>query len=387
MKRIIFSLVLCLFVFSVSADDKFPVKETLEPYVKNGDLAGIVTVIADKDKILQLNTLGYADLEQKRPITEDSLFWIASQSKPVTAVAAMILVDEGKLNLDDPVTKYLPELKDLKVIKEQNEKETILVPVDKPITLRHVLSHTSGMVYLPILQAKNKIDILPFSQALYTCAMTPLKAQPGTAHIYSNMGVDIAATVVERVSGLPFETFLEQRLFEPLGMKDTTFFPTTEQLQRLVIAYTQDKDTGKLIPERIGQLSYPLDNRPARYAEAGGGLFSTPKNLVRFYQMLQGKGEFQGKRILKPESVEEIAKKQTGDLPNGYGLCTATGGGSFGHGGAYGTESKVDTKTGLVLLYIVQEVRLPKAGEARSAFFQAVKSKSSGVGVIDTSKQ
>ncbi len=350
----------------------FPVREALEPYVKNGDLPGIVTVIATKDSVLQIDAIGECNLENKTPMSENTLFWIASQSKPITAVAVMMLVDEGKLSLTEPVTTYLPELAGLKVIAEQNEKHTLLVSVTTPITLEHLLSHTSGMVWVPPLQQKFGIDVLPLSQSLTTCLMTPLKSQPGTEYSYSNMGVNVAATVVERVSGMPFETFLEKRLFEPLGMKETTFWPTSEQLERLALVYRLDKEAGKLVSTPISQLTYPLDNRDIRFPEAAGGLFSTPKELVRFYQMLQGNGIYDGKRILSEEAVREIQKEHPAGLNTHYGLCVSTGGGVYGHGGACGTDSKVNTNNGRVLLYFIQEEGLPKAGEARDAFFRLV---------------
>ncbi|HBT76375.1 MAG TPA: serine hydrolase [Planctomycetaceae bacterium] len=373
MKNVFPSFFCFLFAaIAFAAEERYPVKETLQPYVDQGHLAGVVTVVADKNEVIQLDAVGFADLEKRTPMGGDTVFWIASQTKPVTAVAVMMLVEEGKLDLDAPVVQYLPELAALNVIAEQDEKHTLLVPVETPVTLRHLLSHTSGMAWVPLLQQKHKIDILPLSEALTTCEMTPLKNQPGKEYLYSNMGVNVAATAVERVSGMPFETFLDKRLFEPLGMDDTTFWPSGDQLDRLAPVYRLDNDKTTLVSCEVVHLTYPLDRRSIRFPEAAGGLFSTPNNLVTFYQMLQGEGEFRGTRILKPESVKEIRKKQTGDLPNGYGLCVDAGGGVFGHGGACGTISKVDTNTGLVYLYFVQEAGLPQAGEAQNAFFRLV---------------
>ncbi|MDR3198349.1 MAG: beta-lactamase family protein [Planctomycetaceae bacterium] len=376
MKRIIVFLLINLFSVTLFSAELFPVKKTLQPYIDNNELAGIVTVIGDKDKVLQLDAVGYADIDEKIPMSGETVFWIASQSKPITAVAVLMLVEEGKLELDVPVTKYLPELNELRVAVKEDEKRTVLVPVETPITLRHLLSHSSGMMWVPPLQQKHKIDLLPFSKALTTCVMTPLKSQPGTEHNYSNMGVNIAATVAERVSGMPFEDFLEQRLFKPLGMKDTTFFPTLEQQKRLAEVYARNPDTKTFKRVENGQLTYPLENRQIRYPEAAGGLYSTPNDLVRFYQMLLGEGEFHGVQILKPESVKEMWKKQPGHLPQQYGLCVATGNGIFGHAGACGTESKVDTNLHLVYLYFVQERGLAKNNEAREAFYKIVRENS-----------
>jgi CubicO group peptidase (beta-lactamase class C family) len=163
--------------------------------IKSGELPGIVTIIADKDTVLQANAIGYADLETQQPMKSDTVFWIASQSKPVTAVAVMILVDEGKLSLTEPITKYLPELANLKVaVKEVNR--TTLVPVDKPITLAMLLSHTAGCEFLTPFQNQHKIDSLPMSKYVATAVMTPLRSQPGTAYHYSNIGINLAGVAI-----------------------------------------------------------------------------------------------------------------------------------------------------------------------------------------------
>lgn len=358
------------FVFSVSAQD-VPVKELLRPYVDSGELPGVVTLIATKDKILQIDALGLADLETKQPMAENTVFWMASQTKPVTAVAVMMLVEEGKLSLDEPITKYLPELAALQVVREKDENRTVLVSPDKAITLRQLLSHTAGTVFISPIQQRFGIDSLPTDKALFSFAMTPLAHQPGTKYLYSNIGIDIAATAVERVSGMPFETFLEKRLFEPLGMKETTFWPSEDQMKRLAKAYRLDKEKKSLVETNIFFLTYPLNDRTNRFPEGGGGLFSTATDWVRFYQMLAGEGIFEGKRILSEESVREIRTKQTGDLPESYGLGVGIGGTIYGHGGSHGTDSKLDTKTGRIVLYLIQQEGLPKAGEAQNAFFKA----------------
>jgi CubicO group peptidase (beta-lactamase class C family) len=363
---------LCLFLFvSTIPAQNVPVKEMLQPYIDSGDLPGVVTVIATKDKVLQIDAVGYADLETKRPMTADTVFWMASQTKQITAIAVMMLVEEGKLNLDEPVIKYLPELKNLQVIAEKNEKQTVLVSPERPVTLRMLLSHTAGMVFLTPFQHKYGIDSLPMDRALTTFIMTPLAHQPGTKYLYSNVGIDIAATIVERVSGIPFETFLDKRLFEPLGMKETSFWLTSEQVKRLAKPYQQDKETKKLTETKIFYLTYPHEDRTVRFPEGGGGLFSTPAEWVRIYQMFAGEGTFEGTKILSPESVKEIRTKQTGDLPNGYGLGVNIGGSVFGHGGSHGTDSKLDTNTGRIAQYFIQQAGLPKANEAQNAFMKA----------------
>ena len=368
MKRFAFFCVFFLFPLVASAA-QFPVAEALEPYVKSNELPGMVTMIATKDAVLQVDTIGSADLETKRPMRADTVFWIASQTKPITAVAVMILVDEGKLSLTEPMTTYLPELKDLRVVAEKDDNRTVLVPVDKPITLTMLLAHTAGFEFVTPFQSKHKIDSLPMSQYVTTALMTPLKAQPGTTYIYSNIGINLAGAIVERVAEMPFEEFLAKRLFGPLGMTETTFFPDADQLRRLATTYSLDRGDGKLVPSRTAYLTFPLDSKN-RYAEPGGGLFSTPNDLVKFYQMLQGNGEFNGRRILSEAAVKEIQTKQTGSLDAPYGLGVRIHKDAYGHGGALGTDSVINTSNGRVLLYFIQHQGLNKSEEAKRKFHE-----------------
>ncbi|MDR1191287.1 MAG: beta-lactamase family protein [Verrucomicrobiales bacterium] len=374
------SLAVTLLTTQPSAAADWPVREALEPLVNEKLVAGVVTVIADRERVRQLDAIGFASLEEQRPMSGDTLFWVASQSKPVTAVAVMMLVEAGRLDLDKPVTDYLPELKELRVIAEKDDAHTLLVPVARPITLRHLLSHTSGMVWITPLQQRHRIDVLPFQKIITVVANTPLAAQPGEKWQYSNMGVNVAATIVEKVSGKPFDQFLEERLFKPLGMTDTTFWPTAEQLKRLAPVYGWDKNKEVMVGGGVGQLTEPYDNRATRYPEAAGGLFSTPNDFVKFWQMLLNEGEYNGTRILRPESVKEIGTKQTGEkMDNNYGLCVGLNGEGFGHGGACGTDSRVDLKAGLALCYFVQQ-NMPRGGEVSAAFFKVVKNQGRSVG-------
>jgi CubicO group peptidase (beta-lactamase class C family) len=370
MKRFIIFCILVLLPCAATAADRFPVAETLEPYIQNGELPGMVTIIADKDTILQVDSLGYADIESKRPMKPDTMFWIASQTKPVTAVAVMILVDEGKLSLTEPITTYLPELKDLKVVAEKEGDRIVLVPVDKPITLKMLLSHTAGFEFLTPFQERHKIDSLPMSKYVTTAVMTPLRTQPGTAYHYSNIGINLAGAVVERVTSVPFEDFVAKRILEPLDMTDTTFFPDAGQLDRLATTYSFDRANSKLVVSHTGFMPYPLSQKD-RYAEPGGGLFSTPNDLVKFFQMLQGNGVFNGKRILSEAAVKEIQTKQTGAFSASYGLgVNVMESGVFGHGGALGTDGIVNTNNGRVLLYLIQHQGLAKSEEAKQKFYK-----------------
>jgi len=374
MKHFAAICILVLFPFVAMAAERFPVAETLKPYIENGELPGVVTVIADKDAVLQVDTFGYADLETKRPMKSDTVFWIASQTKPVTAVAVMILVDEGKLSLTEPVAKYLPELANLKVAvqtvaAQAEDNRTVLVPVDKPITMEMLLAHTAGLEFLTPFQSKHAIDSLPLEQHATTIVMTPLRTQPGTAYHYSNIGITLAGTVVERIAKMPFEEFLAKRVFEPLGMTETTFFPNAELLNQLATTYSFDREKSQLVPSQSRLITYPLDGK-RRFADPGGGLFSTPNDLVKFFQMLQGNGEFNGKRILSESAVKEIHANRTGALNAPRGLGVVTKDGIYGHGGALGTDAQVNTNNGRVLLYFIQHQGLAKSEEAKQKFFR-----------------
>jgi CubicO group peptidase (beta-lactamase class C family) len=371
MKHFFYCFAVVLFpVFSVFADD-YPVKKVLQPFVDNGSMAGMVTIIADKDKILQLDLVGYRDIETKTPMTEDTLFWIASQSKPITAAAVMILVDEGKLALDEPVTTYIPEFKNVRVLSKKEENETVLVPPDKPITLRLLLSHTSGMDWGAPVHRKFSFDILPYSMERFIFPEVPFLNQPGVKFNYSNMGINSAAMIVETVSGMPYFDFLQKRIFEPLGMKDTTFWT---DLSRTATAYGYNNKTQTLeVVKNTDRFTHPLDNRERRFPDAAAGLYSTAADLIRFYQMLLGNGVFEGKRILSETSVAEMTKRQTPESEKAsYGLGLAVTNRGYSHGGTYGTVTEVFTKRGLIYLYMTQSHGRPSvpAKEAESAFMR-----------------
>jgi CubicO group peptidase (beta-lactamase class C family) len=339
----------------------------LQPYVDKHALAGAVMLVADKDKILDIEAVGYADVAAKKPMKTDALFWIASQSKPITATALMMLVDEGKVKLDDPAEKYLPELKDLKV-GEGKGKDRVLKSPEHPVTVRRLLSHTSGM---PFSTAKERptLDVLTLKDGVRDYAATPLLHEPGSKYQYSNAGINTAGRIIEVVSGTSYESFLDTRLFGPLGMKDTTFWPNKEQLARLANSYKPSKDKTDVEEIEIGQLRYPLDDR-TRQPMPAGGLFSTASDVGRFCQMVLNGGTFGGKRYLSEAAVKEMTSKQTGKLPTGYGLGWSTGRDTFGHGGAYATNMNINRKTGLITVWMVQHAGFPDDGGKSHGVFQ-----------------
>lgn len=352
------------------AKETRPVASALQPFVNNHTLAGAVTVVADKDKILNLETVGFADIKANKPMQPDTLFWIASMSKPITGTGLMILVDEGKVSLDDPVEKFLPEFKGIMVIAEQDENHVLLKKAKTLMTVRHILSHTSGMRFSSPLE-KPTLDMISVRDGVRSHALQPLQWEPGSKYQYSNAGINTGGRIIEVVSGQSYEDFMDKRLFEPLGMKDTTFWPNEEQVARLAKPYKPNAAKNNLDETTIVQLTYPLTARK-RQPMPGGGLFSTAKDLTRFCQMVIQGGEFEGKRYLSEKTVKAMTSKQTGELKEGYGIGWSTGGGTFGHGGALATNMAIDPSRGLITVWLVQHAGFPgNGGQSQAAFKKA----------------
>ena len=353
---------------SAAAGSSQQIAGALQPFVDNHTLAGAVTLVASKDKVLSLDAVGFADVAAKKPMQTDCLFWIASQSKPITAAALMILVDEGKVNVDDPVEKYLPEFKGQMVSLKQDNGSVLLKKPKHPITVKNILSHTSGLPFASPIE-RPTLDLFPLATRVRSYAAQPLNAEPDSKYQYSNAGINTAGRIIEVVSGMPYEEFLDKRLFKPLGMKDTTFWPTGEQLNRLAKAYKPGPDKKGLEETPISQLKYPLDDRQ-RQPMPAGGLFSTATDLSIFFRMVYGGGVFGGKRYLSEQAVTQMTSKQTGDLPNGYGFGFSAGGDNVGHGGAYSTNSNIDKKHKIITIFLVQHAGWPKGGEKSQSAFQ-----------------
>ncbi len=347
------------------------VAEVLQPFVDRHALAGAVTLVADKDKVLSLEAIGFADVAAKKTMPTDAVFWIASQSKPITATALMMLVDEGKVKLDDPVAKYLPEFKGQWLKAYGDNQMQLLRKPKQTMTVRHILSHTSGLPFKSAVEEPT-LDLLPLHLAVRSYVMTPLDFEPGTKRFqYSNPGINIAGRIIEVVSGMPYEHFMDKRLFEPLGMKDTTFWPNEERLKRLAKSYKPNADKSDLVETKIGYLKYPFNDR-TRQPMPAGGLFSTATDVGRFCRMVLNKGKFQGKRYLSEDAVKQMATTEIGDpAKGGYGLGWSThGNGVFGHGGAQGTNMTIDPRRGLITVFMVQHSGFPKDGDKSHAAFQ-----------------
>jgi len=353
----------------------------LLPYVDNQELAGAVILVASKDKVLSFDAIGYADIAGRKPMRTDCLFWIASMSKPIAATALMMLVDEEKVRLDEPVQAYLPEFAP-KIMKSDGTRVSLKSP-QRPITVRSLLSHTGGVEFRSSLETPT-LDNFPLAVRVESYSLEPLQSEPGTEWSYSNAGINTVARIIEVVSGMSYERFLQERLFDPLGMKDTTFWPTDAQLKRLAKAY-KPAESGKGLEETpITQLRYPLDDRPHRYAMPAGGLFSTATDLAKFCQMLLAGGVYGGHRYLTAASVREMTTNQVSEAArrnvkeseevDGYGLGWFTSvSGAFSHGGAYATNMRIDPKRGLITIWLVQHAGFPGEGaKSFDAFQRAV---------------
>jgi len=282
-------------------------------------------------------------------------------------------VEEGRVSLNDPITKYLPAFAQPMVIARQSKRQLLLRPAPEPIRLRHLLTHTSGLPFSSALETPT-MDGHPLRTTVQSYAMLPLQSKPGTQYLYSNAGINIAARILEIVSGQSYEAFLAARLFEPLGMTDTTFWPSAAQIRRLASAYRPDAAKTGLEKNPISQLRYPLNDR-TRYPMPAGGLFSTARDLARFGQMILNQDTFAGRRYLAKAAITQMTRKQTGPkVSNAYGFGWGTGKGWCGHGGALSNNFVVDWRHGLVLVFMVQHAGWAgNGGQSYEAFKQAAR--------------
>jgi CubicO group peptidase (beta-lactamase class C family) len=346
----------------------------LQSYVDSGVLAGAVTLVATRDAVLELKAVGYSDVAEKTPLKTDALFWIASMSKPMTATALLMLVDEGKVRLDDPVERYLPEFHGQMLVTEKSSARVVLKKPPHPITVREILSHTSGLVDRSPLE--RELDTLSLREGTITYALSPLQYAPGTKYEYCNPGINTAGRLIEVVSRLPYAEFMQQRLFQPLGMDDTTFWPSDAQLKRLAKSYKPAAGGRGLEEVPITQLSYPLSDRK-RHPYPAGGLFSTAADVAVFCRMILQGGVYAGRRYVSEGAVRAMTSTQTGTLldkekgENGYGLGWSTSNrsrgesgptipGPCGHGGAYATDMMIDPQRQLITIFMVQHAGYPR---------------------------
>lgn len=317
-----------------------------------GTLAGAVLLAASKAGVLALESVGFADIASGIPMRPDTVFWIASMTKPFTSTALMMLVEEGRVHLDDPVERYLPEFNGQMLLVSQEAEPALLREPKHPITVREILSHTSGLPFRSPLEWPT-LDRHALQVAVESYAVENLRFEPGSKYEYSNEGTNTAGRIIEVVTGLPYEKFLNERLLFPLEMSDTVFIPNSEQVRRLAKPYRLNPAGTGLDESPIEFLSYPLTD-PTRQPIPGGGLFATAADVARFCRMILRGGELDGTRYLSETSIREMTRKQTREeISDQYGLGWAIEGPAFGHGGALGTHMWINPQSGLITIYLL----------------------------------
>lgn len=344
----------------------------MQKFVDDADLSGAVCVVGRKEGIVHESAVGLRDIAAKAPMQKDTIFRIASMTKPITAIGIMILADEGKLSPDDDVAKHLPEFTGQMLLAERGKETVTLKRPSRPIKLRDLMTHTSGLANYPagvgdVYVKRNRT----LAETTLAVALQPLQFEPGTKWSYSNPGIDTLGRVIEVLSGEGYEGFMQKRVFDPLGMTDTTFYPTKEQFARTAVTYGKGKDN-KLFPSPNNLLDVP--SKPVHPVPAGG-LYSTGGDLAKLYRMMLNRGELNGKRILSEKAVAEMTRVQTGDIKTGFvegmgfgfgwavvrepkGVTAMLSAGTFGHGGAFGTQGWIDPTQDLFCILLIQRTGL-----------------------------
>jgi CubicO group peptidase (beta-lactamase class C family) len=343
----------------------------LQNYLDEAQISGAVTAVASADKTLALEAFGLADIKGLRSMHKDSIFWIASMTKPITSMAVMMLVEEKKLQLDDPVEKYLPVFHDQKL-----QRDKTLVSPARPVTIRDLLTHTSGLASSSPTAANQPVDTLSLAQMVEFYAHQPLISEPGAKWAYSNNGMNTLGRLIEVVSGQSYADFLQTRFFTPLGMNHTSFWPNAEDQARMAKPYRRVDD--QLVEATNFRFSTPLEN-PQRTALPAGGLFSNAHDLIKLYQMILSGGETHGHRYLTASTLQQMTTNQLGDLPKvsftpgmhmglGFhvvhepqGVTESLSPGTYGHGGAYGTQVWIDPVKQRIYLLLIQRTDLPNS--------------------------
>ncbi len=315
------------------------IETMLQEAVNSGEIPGAVALIARKGKIVFYKSYGMADNASQKEMTNDAIFRIASQSKAITATAVMMLWEEGKFRLDDPISKYIPEFKDPQILATFNEADSsyTTTPADKEITIRHLLTHTSGLGYGVIdgdprirsIYAKAGVtdlfttENISIEESIKKLAPLPLHHHPGEKFTYSE-GLDVMGYFIEIISGMPFDTFLRTKLFDPLGMDDTWFYLPKEKADRLVSVQQPTEDGWEQYPVTFYDTNYPVTGAK-RFFSGGAGLSSTANDYATFLQMYLNEGSYGGARILSPTTIRSIMGDQMGiSLSNDrfyYGLA------------------------------------------------------------------
>jgi CubicO group peptidase (beta-lactamase class C family) len=346
----------------------------MQRFVDDHQIAGSVCVVGTSKGVIYQDAVGSLRLDPVQAMPKDALFRIASMTKPITAAGILILADEGKLKVTDAVEKHLPEFRGQMLVAERGPERVVLKKPARPITLHDLLTHTSGLpAYPPGLNDLYRKRDRSLAEGTLALSQRPLDFEPGSRWAYSNSGIDTLGRIIEAVSGKSYETFLSERIFKPLRMNDTTFRPSKEQQPRIAGMYGM-KD-GRLVAAPNALIGPP---ERMRHPLPAAGLYSTGADLARFYRMMLNGGALDGERILTEESVQAMTRVQTGDLKCGFtpgmshglgfavvrqseGVTAMLSPGTFGHGGAFGTQSWADPKRDLFVILLIQRTGLPNS--------------------------
>lgn len=362
------------------------IRARMQSFVDQGTIAGVVTLVARRGVVASLEAVGYQDLETQKPMRTDTIFQVRSMTKSVTAVGIMILLEEGRLNLSDPVEKHVPEFRGIAVTESrQGETARTKQPWRAP-TIRDLLTHTAGVVNdLPEALRERMRGTKSLADSVAVFAQQPLEFEPGAKFFYSDLGYATLGRIIEVVSDQPYEKFLKETIFEPLGMKDSSLLPPLEKLDRVASTYTLKE--GKLVKSDYYDISNLKDR--LKIPRPSSSMFSTASDMFSFYKMMLNGGRHNGRRILSRASVEVMTQVHTGELVDtrrqtgtsvagekaNYGLgwivardpgqtLRLTSIGSYGHGGLLGTHGWVDPKKDLVRVFLIQRAWFP-AGSVR----------------------
>ena len=355
--------------------------------VEQKRIAGTVTLFQQKGELVHFEAVGWQDIENKKPMRKDSIFQIMSMTKPFTGTAIMMLAEAGRLSVSDPVEKHLPEFRG-----QMLQVQGALKKPARPITIHDLMTHTSGLPSAPppgIGELYQKLDRV-LADAVLVFSQQPLDFEPGSKWSYSNQGIATLGRIIEVASGKPFADFMEERLFEPLGMTNTTFWPSPDHLDVLAKPYSKSKDSGELVEAKNSRFSEPLHDSK-RTALASGGLYSCAKDLGKLCQMLLNEGTLDGMRTLKAATLKQMTSNQLGDLAKvsfapgmhmglGFHIVNAPqevteslSAGTYGHGGAFGTQAWIDPvkKRAYVLLIQRTDLKNSDQSEIRREFQKA----------------
>jgi CubicO group peptidase (beta-lactamase class C family) len=349
------------------------IPKAMQQFVSDKKIAGSVTLVAHNGQVVSFDAVGFQNIDKKIKMQVNTIFRIASMTKTFVGAAIMMLKEEGKLQLDDPIDKYLPGYGNMWLVSEKTDIKTTLVRPGRKITIRDILTHTHGLGNIP-----SGIPINSIAEYSTVVSQLPLQFEPGSQWKYGGSGITAAARIVELLSGKPYEVFLSERIFTPLGMKNTSFSVKPEDIGRVSALYQ---------PSAVSGIEAAKVPNWSDYPHPDGGLYSTAMDIAKWMQAILDKGIFNGTRIITEESVNELTKIQTGALETGFtegmsyglafgvvrkptGVTEMLSPGTFGHGGAFGTQEWADPKTGTVYILMIQRVSFGNgdASDIRNSF-------------------